>query len=168
MYWLHGGKAFESISSPDAVLLAKHYAMGEQVQDRRYQNLVINRIIAATCPQSTAPSQSSAAKCPSFEAVSVIYKSTPKGSPGRRLMVDVYAIKGDSTWMEDFPVAGDGVEIAAEILADISQALFNRRELTKSARQLKLDLEAKVASSHYHIEEEDAVKTKDVDAMAAI
>jgi hypothetical protein len=126
------------------------------VQDRRYQNLVINRIIAATCPQSSVISQSSAAKCPSFEAVCIIYKATPKGFPARRLMADVYALKDDTSWMYKFPKTGSDAEISAEVLADVSRALSDHREPTSSARQLEVDLEAGVASSHYHIEEESA------------
>jgi hypothetical protein len=41
------------------------------------------------------------ASLPSHQCVELIYKSTGEGSGARRLLIDLYACKGNSKWMRN-------------------------------------------------------------------
>ncbi|KAF2130162.1 hypothetical protein P153DRAFT_290245 [Dothidotthia symphoricarpi CBS 119687] len=69
--------------------LAHLYVLGEKLMDKTFQDAVIDTMIGFNGSKRTTPAS---------DAIIIIYKGTPGGSPARRLMVDFYAYMATSNW----------------------------------------------------------------------
>ncbi|KAK4960581.1 hypothetical protein LTR10_003477 [Elasticomyces elasticus] len=85
-------------------LLAQLYCFGERMQDHRFQNAVVDAIIANvrdTHRGKLNGRKASFKHYPSIQVVNLIYEGTPSGSPARRLMVNIYGSHCEPGWLED-------------------------------------------------------------------
>lgn len=106
----------------DYMALAKCYCLGERLLDRKFQNRVITAIVMR--------SRESNGKSKTYpdEPVAVIYQSTPKDSPARRLMVDFFVRYGRRAWVENILRWDSSTEPAQlEFLRDLSMSLMEIR-----------------------------------------
>jgi len=60
---------------------------------------------------------------PTNEAVEIIYKTTPRGSPARHLMVDMHTLKGDERWID----IGHPEKHNHDFTVDLAHALLKKR-----------------------------------------
>jgi hypothetical protein len=103
--FLHSGRLFaEEITTLDKgpikhcySLLASLYVCGERYLNRRLQSAIIVQMFRLT----RIPGKNSRHFYPSRTTVNTVYRGTPEGSPGRRLLVDLHIIKGCKAWLED-------------------------------------------------------------------
>ncbi|KAK5729613.1 hypothetical protein LTR17_011800 [Elasticomyces elasticus] len=98
--------ADDSHTSADTeyTLLAQLYCFGVRMQDHRFQNAVVDAIIANV--EDTHRGKLNGRKAsfkhyPSIQVVNLIYEGTPSGSPARRLMVNIYGSHCEPGWLED-------------------------------------------------------------------
>lgn len=87
LQWLYGD--LSSFETPNPILdprtvLAMLYVTGEKLQDRRFRDFIISRIV-----------EQNQKNVPSLFAIDVIYNGTPQNSPARRLMVDLWELYAD-------------------------------------------------------------------------
>lgn len=84
LQWLYGD--FSAFEIPNPILdpqtvLAMLYITGEKLQDRKFRNFIIERIV-----------KSNQRNMPSHFAINIIYNGTTRDSPARRLMVDLWQL----------------------------------------------------------------------------
>ncbi|KAK0250423.1 hypothetical protein LTS09_014427 [Friedmanniomyces endolithicus] len=99
--WLYTGKlaVVKSDQRTDYELLAMLCGFGEKIIDHRFQNCVLDAIVAGTrinVPKATGGVHK---EFPGQNTVDRVYKATPKGSPARRLVLDMYTLKGNENWI---------------------------------------------------------------------
>ncbi|GAB7331730.1 hypothetical protein MBLNU13_g03706t1 [Cladosporium sp. NU13] len=95
-------------------LLSSLYVSGERFIDPKFQNLVLKEIIRLT----RLPDKDRMHWYPTGEDVNIIYRGTPQGSPGRRLMVDLHVIMGVKEWMDN--------ELEVEFVTDVAKSLYEK------------------------------------------
>jgi hypothetical protein len=95
-------------------LLSSLYVCGERFIDPKFQNVVLKEIIRLT----RLPDKDRMHWYPTGEDVNIIYRGTPQGSPGRRLMVDLHVIMGVKEWMDN--------ELEVEFVTDVAKSLYDK------------------------------------------
>jgi len=96
-------------------ILIDLYVRGERFLNRAMQNAAIKEVIRLTCVRCGNGMR----WFPSRENVDRIYRGTPEGSPIRRLMVDMYAIRGAPEWLS---AGADG----SQFLLDLTKAFYEK------------------------------------------
>ncbi|KAK3113516.1 hypothetical protein LTR53_009122 [Teratosphaeriaceae sp. CCFEE 6253] len=144
VHWLYSGKLAVKPSTPGQPLydaMMALYVLGEKIIDPRFQDRVIDAIVASTRERNGTAGR----LYPNMTHVTCIYKTTPEGSPARRLLVDMYAIKAGPTWFHDEKPE----DIMCEFFFDLTCALMERREVTDKTRQPIAELD-KGSPCSYH------------------
>lgn len=122
LFYVYSGKLFtEDIMRVDGdtigpcfQLLCSLFVSGERFMNRRLQNDLVKEILRLTC----LPDRQRLHWYPTGEDVNIIYRGTPQGSPGRRLMVDLHVIMGTKDWM----VSG----LENDFVIDVAKALYDK------------------------------------------
>ncbi|CZT23336.1 uncharacterized protein RCC_09048 [Ramularia collo-cygni] len=83
--------------------LAALYVYGERVVDLRFKDTIIKTIIS----MSRHSGKDGQCYWPVTDAVDCIYAGTLSGSPGRRLLVDIFACHGGTHWIGDHEYDAD-------------------------------------------------------------
>lgn len=132
--YLYGGKlSTEDIKSvtgkeiyPCFDLLTCLYVCGERFLNRKIQHAVLAEILRL----SSLPDKHGVQWCPAAESANIMYRGTPEDSPGRRLLVDLYVVKGERS----IPGGDDGFS------ADVVKVLFDKvRTLKLKVKDLKIE-----------------------------
>jgi len=97
--------------------IVKFYVLAEKLQDKQAKNTALQTI------HTDMIWKSSADKLPNAEIVEFMYKNTLKGSPGRRLMVDIWTDENAKCILEQSEV------ICKEFLVDLAYSLHAYRPL---------------------------------------
>lgn len=106
-------------------LLSDLYVAGERFMHRRLQNHVMAEILRI----SRLRDETLTLWYPASDHVNTIYRGTPPGSPGRRLLVDMQVVMGTKDWMDhDFEI---------EFVNDVAKA-FHDKVHNMSFRQVDL------------------------------
>lgn len=107
-------------------LLASLYVCGERFLNRKIQHAVLAEILRL----SSISDKNGVQWCPSTESANIIYAGTPEDSPGRRLLIDLYVVKGDRS----IP-GGD-----SRFSADVVKVLFDKVHTLKlKVKDLKVE-----------------------------
>lgn len=85
------------LNDAEYVTLSFLYVLGEKYQDSNLKNAVIDAIVA----KSQAYTATGSRWYPADEAVDVLYRGTPAGSPGRLLMVELHVCYGFESWLHE-------------------------------------------------------------------
>lgn len=102
-------------STLDTEHLASCYGLGERIKDTKYRNAILSTMRHYAVNERLFPSD---------RAVAIIYESTQKGSPARKMMVDFWAYAGSEGWLED---GGIRANVCHEFLEDLVPALLRVR-----------------------------------------
>ena len=94
--------------------------------------------------------------------MNVIFKGTPAGDPGRRLMVDFHVRSGLPAWIN---VATPEL-INHEFLFDVTVALLGNRGVLEETRQEITELTTGVPSSYHHVKKDPDTAEQVKDASA--
>jgi len=129
--YLYSGKLFtEDIKSvsgqtivPCSDLLASLYVSCERYLNRKLQSAIIAEIIRLTSMSDNEGKH----WIPTEKCVATVYHGTPKGSPARRLLVDLQVASGEKAWMEyeDDKTVTFGIDVINAMYAK-AQCLYLR------------------------------------------
>lgn len=130
--WLYSGKlaVVKSNGDTDYHLLALLYGFGEKIIDDEFQKIVIDAFVAGSRTNVPDGTGGVTRRFPSKTAVSMIYEATPKGSPARRLMVDMYTLKGNSH--NDWVGVDHPLKHNHDFLIDLTSELLTSRIVCKT------------------------------------
>ncbi|KAK1080378.1 hypothetical protein LTR33_005593 [Friedmanniomyces endolithicus] len=145
--WLYTGKlaVIESGKDTEVGLLASLYGFGEKIIDEQFQNCVIDALVAATRTDVPDNAGGSNHWYPTKGTVDSIYRITPKGSPARRLMVDMHTINAQEAWIDvDCPEQNNH-----EFLIDLAISLLNNRSVCKDFEDKHDELENGTPCSYH-------------------
>ncbi|KAF3001843.1 hypothetical protein E8E13_004175 [Curvularia kusanoi] len=113
--------------------MCKVYVLAAKLLDHTTQLFVEMRLL------SLSKDFRSAEKCPSLEAVRVIYNGTPRGDNMRMFLYMTYADSGSlSIFASDLK---DGSTVPPDFLQDMARALLNARPTAETFRKLSEDSE---------------------------
>lgn len=104
--------------------LVKLYALGERLNDAKFQDTIISAIIRL----SREVNDRNVSWYPSETAVNTIYENTTRKSPAKRLMVDFYVRYGYDDW---FDSSYETNRPHHEFLFDLSRKLLQHRQLSR-------------------------------------
>ena len=154
--WMYNGKLVQgTVSESDNDAYDAHsklYALAEKLLDRELQDRIVDAIILTTRTDRLKKDSKATRYYPSWGSARIIYAACPEGSPGRRLLVDLYTRFGHAKWIE-----GD---VPAEFLQDLAKALFTNRQITTNAADKFKELSVGAPKSYYHAANKE---TKDDD-----
>ncbi|KAK1074594.1 hypothetical protein LTR12_005786 [Friedmanniomyces endolithicus] len=151
--WLYTGKlaVIMSNGSTDFDFLAGLFGFGEKIVDDTFQDCVIDAFVAGTRTPSPNGAGVPTRCCPPYTTVDIVYKATPKGSPARRLMVELYTLKaGDDSINIEHPEKNNH-----EFLVDLASSLLKNRSVCQDFEDKHKELNnGTPCSYHKHSEEE--------------
>lgn len=104
----------ESHIEPCFQMLVSLYVYGERFLNRRVQESVVREILRLTL----TPSESGDYWYPTREEVNIIYRGTPEGSPGRRLLVDLQVFMGLKEELD--------YDLEVAFIVDVAKALHDK------------------------------------------
>lgn len=134
--WLYTGKLpCQTSETYCFVPLAKLYVLGEKLIDDNLQDRVLDAIIATVRKEHCYPSKAT---------VKTIYRSTPEGSPARKLMVDVHVIHGAPSW-----ISSKTEETHFDFLIDLTKALLDGRSVSEKTRREHSELASGIPCSYH-------------------
>ncbi|KAK5733430.1 hypothetical protein LTR17_009675 [Elasticomyces elasticus] len=134
-------------------MLVSLCALGEKLINPTFHDRVLDALVAGTQEYVVDTADAQSRWFPGKETVGNLYSSTPKGSPARRLMVDLYVIHGHAPWIDtENPEAN-----SLEFLVDLTAAMFNNRVLTGARRECKELAAGTPCSYHKHPKDEKCV-----------
>lgn len=109
----------EDLCSVQRVALAKLYVLCEKLQDTRAKNSILRalRHITFKCPYHEKW------HIPGPEVVKIIYAGTVKGSPARRLLVDIYSYDVDPNKLRRQPMEGYLCDFLQELALNLMKTL---------------------------------------------
>jgi hypothetical protein len=108
------------------ILMAKLYVFAEKIMDTEFQDqvvytfAVIGREIAVLLHA-----------CPATEAISIIYQGTPKDSPARKILVEIWNDHAMSHWK----VKDSSPRLPQEFLEDLTEVVLFTRKLPAPTEQ---------------------------------
>ncbi|KAK3112819.1 hypothetical protein LTR53_010500 [Teratosphaeriaceae sp. CCFEE 6253] len=154
VHWLYSGKLAvkQSTGEPLYHVRVALYILGEKIIDSRFQDSVVNAIIATT-RETVGPGNR---VYPNMRNVRRIYKNTPEGSPARRLLVDMYAIKAHPLFFHGEKPQDD----MCQFFFDLSCALMEKREVTDKIREQFSELERGSPCSYLKHGKDEACPSK--------
>lgn len=97
-------------------LLASLYVCGERFLNRLLRSAVFAQIIRLV----NRSDKNGSRWAPNGEVVNVMYRGTPAGSPGRRLMVDIHTKRGCKNWLSS--------SIEKKFVIDMASALYDKAQ----------------------------------------
>jgi hypothetical protein len=164
--WLYMGELFciKSSKTPtelsNHILLGELYGLGERLLDRELQNRVIDALLAGT-----RELQDGTRRFPTA-CVPTIYKSTPPGSPARRLMIDFFVRFGGAFWVQGLNFELMDSETQFEFLKDLSESLLENRQMPTSGMADYHELDSGIPSSYYHSTTQDTENEAEAEGEA--
>ncbi|KAK5678244.1 hypothetical protein LTS10_009414 [Elasticomyces elasticus] len=145
--WLYGGRL--AVKKPngqtDYDMLAGLYVFGEKIVDQIFQDKVIDALVAATRNKVHPRQDRLAALFPYGDTVDRIYNGTPRGSPARRLMVDMHAIRGKASWLNSENLERNN----HEFIVDLALAMYEQRTVREGGRLAHKNLDTGVPCSYH-------------------
>ncbi|EMD01283.1 hypothetical protein BAUCODRAFT_61200, partial [Baudoinia panamericana UAMH 10762] len=127
--WLYTGHLYvlgekhpENYGSIDYHHFIELYILGEKLLDRRFQNRVVDVIVAASIESPEVPG---------LITVNRAYEATPKGSPIRRLLCDIYVNGATMHWFRGY--VSDAYPSA--FLYDVAVLLLDTKHQAKLAAE---------------------------------
>lgn len=152
--WLYTGKIFcKSEARRNVVIIARLYILGEKLLDRKFQDDVMNAMLAVTHDESPHFKENPSCRVfPAEDTIAIIYEGTPPSSPMRRLLVDYYVGTGHEERAENW--SDRPALINHEFLIDLTKAMWEKRSLNEPS---KLELEASDSNPGcvYHLHGKD-------------
>lgn len=130
-------------------VLAELYALGTRLMDHVVKDLALDAMVATYEGErkGMTPVQNSIAY-PQVRAINCIYNATIEGSPGRRMLVDIYVVHGHSEWAV-FADEVDTEKPHPDFLLDLVKALLRKRPPPPEESPL-LCLTAGSACTYHH------------------
>ncbi len=136
--WLYRGRVFtpskaskksdgQADPSERFAVCAELYGLGESLLDREFQDCVIDTIISLRREEFEDEDGNMQRWSPEASTVARFYDLTPPGSPARRLVVELWVIKGEASWVDELNL-DDRNQV--EFLKDITKK--RTRSLTSS------------------------------------
>ena len=104
----------ESHIEPCFQMLVSLYVCGERFLNRRIQKSVVREILRLTL----TPGESDDYWYPTREEVNIMYRGTPEGSPGRRLLVDLQVFMGLKEELD--------YDLEVAFIVDVAKALHDK------------------------------------------
>ncbi|KAK5126451.1 hypothetical protein LTR85_010687 [Meristemomyces frigidus] len=108
------------INTEEFELLAKLYVFGERFQDGRFEDAVVDAIVAKVNDADVT----GYVYYPDIAEVNIIYEGTLKACPARQLMVNIYSTRGSSQWISD--------DANTEFLLDLTRSFTSLNERHQS------------------------------------
>jgi hypothetical protein len=105
-------------------LLIGGFVFGEKVQDGNFKDAIIDALIHTVA----TPDERNVCWFPTKKWVTLAYTGTPKGSPIRRLLVDMFMFNGRDDWMEG--------EDNVDFLVDLGRRLLADRKADRKKQQM--------------------------------
>jgi hypothetical protein len=137
-------RAEEDDRQEEYLMLCKLYALGAYLEDNKAMNAAVDAVLACW----KEPHPSGMKQYPSIEAIHVVYRTPAASNPAKRLLVDIFAYNGNSTWLADAKL-----QLPFAFVCDLAGALYLLRYNT-----LGTDLVSTRDSIYYHVpKEQDAV-----------
>jgi hypothetical protein len=134
----------------DTIRWARMFVLGEQFMDVEFQDMMVE-VLVRCCE---------AKKYPICGEIDIIYSGTTKGSPVRRLLVDIYVWFAGPVWIENERID----EKSQDFVKDLLLAFFIQRQAVwkkrKSERPWNQDLSKHLVRTKIL---EDAKETKEGD-----
>ncbi|KAK3076874.1 hypothetical protein LTS18_011764 [Coniosporium uncinatum] len=124
------------------VQLAKAYVLGEKLQDRDFQDAVIDAVV----DKSNHLTEGNKTWSPVGDAVKIIYDGTPDTSPAQKLLVDIHCHYGHTLWLTDH--CPPNKDIPHDFLLDLARKMFDERPKPNCMAEEKP--KGKAASCRYH------------------
>ena len=146
-HWLYTGKL--PCQRPEgrvSVKLAKLYGLGEKLIDKIFQDRVLDTLITHTRKDDKYPTKKSA---------KIVYDSTLKGSPARKLMVDMYLMNANEDHIKD-----EDDELHFDFLIDLTRALLKERVVPVNHRKELKELDEGIPCSYHHHGKDEPCTTK--------
>lgn len=97
--------------------LAYAYVLGDRLLDTRFKNAIVDAYVLYA-----RGAQPAKRYYPSNEEIRILYEGTREDAPIRKLLVDIWTVRGRSEWIES-----DG-DLPREFLADVTKGLLRARE----------------------------------------
>jgi hypothetical protein len=120
--------------------LAKLYAFGEKILDSHFQNSVNNGIVVASRDDVNGTQI-----YPLGEIVNIIYNNTPNGSPGRRLLVDMWHDRAHAHFITEWYSS----KLHHEFLEDVLLAILKGRQLPLGENLRSTGVREGIPSAYY-------------------
>ncbi|PPJ58588.1 hypothetical protein CBER1_06682 [Cercospora berteroae] len=121
--WLYRGTCMEDCLNEDGdyvcemwQTLAKMYVFGEKIQDARFSNVVLARMLDYIDKSGSSPGEL---------AIRTVYEGTTVHSPVRQLLVAIWAAKAKGEWFKSIE------EYPEEFLMDLAMKLVRLRGKAK-------------------------------------
>lgn len=136
--WFYSGQTPELASKTTGYQkLFELYGFGEKIMDDKFQNHIADKIHASLHELQALPDAKS---------IRVAYRTTPAGSPLRRLIVDVVAVKAISTILGKAGEEG----YPKDFLFDLSVCLLQNRDKEISRKHEDLFNTPGLCTYHKH------------------
>ena len=110
----------------EAALLARLYVLGEKYHDDKFKNAIIDTIIAVAQPSVHEVKTRWFLTGPEID---IIYRGTCKGSPIRKLMVDMHFQAGKKEWITESSI--NNKDFLEELCAHLLQKIDGAAEVKK-------------------------------------
>lgn len=114
--WAYSRQVFHAGVDMGRGVLAELYVLGEKLLDDAFQDSVLNAYVARLTASHELPGDT---------AITNIYEGTPKESPARRLVVNMYVKDGRPGHVET--QGENGWEVPTEFKDDLLAALLDKR-----------------------------------------
>jgi hypothetical protein len=151
--WIYSGRIFSRQSADGGPgdgkefdLLIDGFVFGERVQNGDFKDAVVDALIKSFA----VPDKKGQRWCPAAPWVDRAYAGTPEGSPLRKLLVAMYVIHGNRTWLQG--------TTNIDFLADLAGRFMEDRKALPRPNTTKLDLSP--CCYHHHGEGESCYKAK--------
>ncbi|KAK3614662.1 hypothetical protein LTR56_027103 [Elasticomyces elasticus] len=152
--WLYTGKVGVTLDTgrTDYATLAGLYCLGEKLMHDSFQDRIIDAFVSGMREPLKYAGPHTTSSCPFRDVVDEIYKGTPKGSPGRRLMVNMHVMQGTSLWIDvEHPES-----VNHEFAVDLAFAMMQHRAVTAETKTKHAELNRGIPCS-YHKHGKDGV-----------
>ncbi|KAK5717818.1 hypothetical protein LTR15_008659 [Elasticomyces elasticus] len=152
--WLYTGKVgvTQDTGRTDYATLAGLYCLGEKLMHGAFQDRIVDAFVSGTREPVKNAFYPATCSHPMKDVVDDIYKGTPKGSPARRLMVDMHVMQGTSAWIDvEHPES-----VNHEFAVDLAFAMMQQRAVTAETKTKHAELNRGIPCS-YHKHGKDGV-----------
>lgn len=98
-------------------MLTRAFVFSEKMQDSDFKDAVVDALIHTVA----TPDEKGVRWYPTMQSVDRAYTGTPKGSPIRRLLVDMYTFHGRKDWLDSRKNVDFLADLAGCLLRDRSE-----------------------------------------------
>lgn len=116
--WLYTDKLELDASAPVYDVVLELYFLGDQIQDERLQNSVIDFIIKSVSVKGRYPLSS--------RQVTLVFDNTPKNSSLRKLVIDFWACRATCAWYQLEDCQGEDGQYPSEFLYGVLKVSASR------------------------------------------